>query len=197
MKIIIFLLLVSISITTFSQQLKYEDLKSDTLVGPFTSYISKGGIIFKVGEKLKIGLPSSEKDFLYLTKKVQHGLPADLMMEVFLKRRKLPDPVDEPLWYDVSNSESEINSIIISGTKKTGFYALIKSEGKNMSGKIEPSAYTIKIENAIEVGEIRTSLISSDQAISELKKAKYKLDLDLITKVKYDSIKTELAKYIK
>jgi len=39
--------------------------------------------------------------------------------------------------------------------------------------------------------------MTSDEALFELKKAKDKLDLGLITQAKYDSLKTEYAKIIK
>jgi hypothetical protein len=39
--------------------------------------------------------------------------------------------------------------------------------------------------------------MTSDDALAELKKAKDKLDLGLITQEKYDEIKAELVKYIK
>jgi hypothetical protein len=39
--------------------------------------------------------------------------------------------------------------------------------------------------------------MTSDEALTELKRDKDKLDLGLITQEKYDSLKTELSKYIK
>ena len=39
--------------------------------------------------------------------------------------------------------------------------------------------------------------MTSDEALSELKKSKDKLDLGLITQEKYDSVKAILIKYIK
>lgn len=39
--------------------------------------------------------------------------------------------------------------------------------------------------------------MTSDEALSELKRAKDKLDLGLITQAEYDSLKVELSKYIK
>jgi len=39
--------------------------------------------------------------------------------------------------------------------------------------------------------------MTSDQAMKELKTAKDKLDLGLITQAEYDRIKAELIKYIK
>jgi hypothetical protein len=39
--------------------------------------------------------------------------------------------------------------------------------------------------------------LSSDDALAQLKKAKDKLDLGLITQEEYDKLKAELTKYIK
>ena len=57
--------------------------------------------------------------------------------------------------------------------------------------------YDLMIEEALATGEVASSVITSDQALSELKKEKDKLDLGLITQTKYDSLKVELSKYIK
>ncbi len=54
----------------------------------------------------------------------------------------------------------------------------------------------IQLENAISYGEVVTSGYTSDKALEELKKAKDKLDLGLITQEEFDALRTELAKYI-
>lgn len=88
-----------------------------------------------------------------------------------------------------SNTEIEIKKIAIGGTKRTGFCAWILCAGF--------SGYSIQIENALESKEIKSFGMTSDEALSEMKKAKDKLDLGLITSEKYDSIKTYLIKFIK
>ena len=59
------------------------------------------------------------------------------------------------------------------------------------------SNYSIQLENAIETGEVKSFGMTSDEALSALKKAKDKLDLGFITQAEYDSIKVEYKKYIK
>jgi hypothetical protein len=59
------------------------------------------------------------------------------------------------------------------------------------------SNYTITFENAVETGELKSFGKTSDEALAELKKAKDKLDLGLITQEDYDKIKADLVKYIK
>ncbi|MEN9326163.1 MAG: hypothetical protein RI943_584, partial [Bacteroidota bacterium] len=55
----------------------------------------------------------------------------------------------------------------------------------------------LKFESAIENGEIKSKKMSSDDALTELKRYKDKLDLGLITQKEYDEKKTELSKLIK
>lgn len=55
----------------------------------------------------------------------------------------------------------------------------------------------VNIEKAIEVGEVVTSGYTSEKALDELKRAKDKLDLGLITQEEFDRLKAELAPYIK
>ncbi len=44
--------------------------------------------------------------------------------------------------------------------------------------------------------DLETDVLTSEEALNKLKKAKEKLDLELITQEEYDEIKNELAKYI-
>jgi len=50
------------------------------------------------------------------------------------------------------------------------------------------------IEDAIQSGEVQSSGMSSDKALSELKKAKDKLDLGLINQQEFDKLKSNLSK---
>jgi hypothetical protein len=55
----------------------------------------------------------------------------------------------------------------------------------------------IDLENAIASGEIVGLGMTSDKALEELKKAKDKLELEIITQEEYDKIKAELMEYMK
>jgi len=176
-KSLLFLLFVIYSMTLFPQELKFEDLKSDKRPqGPFITYVSKNGTIYKVGDKIKIGVPSSNKTFAFITK------GDGIMME--------PEQLDAK----ASNSETQIKNIIIGGLKRTGFYAILRTKG---TWGALPVSYTVQIENALEAGEIKHSGYTSDEALSELKKNKDKLELGLITQEQYDSTKAVLIKFIK
>ena len=59
------------------------------------------------------------------------------------------------------------------------------------------SNYSIQLENAISVGEVKSFGMTSDEALAELKKAKDKLELELISQGDYDRIKADLMNYIK
>lgn len=57
----------------------------------------------------------------------------------------------------------------------------------------------LNLEFALKYGELINpkATITSDQALTELKKAKDKLDLGLITQEQFEILKSELSKYIK
>ena len=57
--------LVGISLN--AQELKYSDLKNMTSAkGEFTSYVSKNGTIYKVGDKVTLGIPSALRTFAFV-----------------------------------------------------------------------------------------------------------------------------------
>ena len=55
----------------------------------------------------------------------------------------------------------------------------------------------LNFDNAVTNGEIKSKLLTSDQALTELKKWKDKFDLQLITEDEYKAKKAELIKFIK
>ena len=176
MKNLILVFFAVLSLNLFSQEIKYSDL-IDTNVKKNTfkvykSYLSKDELYFKSGDTIKVGFPSSDQSFAFIS--LHSGSNEELLKK----------------------SDSGIKIIIvdflISGIKKTGYQAIAVCKTGFFMSK-----YQVLIENAIGNGEIKTSLLSSDEALSSLKKAKEKLDLDLITQVKYDSLKLEFTKFIK
>jgi hypothetical protein len=164
------------SLTTFSQELTYDDLFSGKRpVGPFKTYVSKDGTIYKVGEKLKIGIPVPGYTFGYIW--VGDGI---------LSQNELLGPSG-------SNTEVEIKRIIIGGSKKSGYKAVFRTTG--MAGMIRD--YIIIAEKALEHGEIKRPGLTSIEAFTELVHTKEKLDSGLISQHQYDSIKVVMTKYIK
>ena len=98
----------------------------------------------------------------------------------------------EPLPAAQSGSETEIKKIFVAGNKRAGYSVTMRTKG--VIGILN---YTIQFENALATGEIKGSGMTSDEALSELKKAKDKLDLGIITQEEYDLKKAELTPFIK
>lgn len=164
-----------VNTTIFAQELKYSDLTSDVRPkGEFTSYVGKDGAVYKIGDRITIGVPSSNKTFAFITEGDGIILPITQLTAAS------------------SGQETEIKRILVLGTKRSGFYVSIRSKG--ITGL---SNYSIQLENAITTGEVKSFGLTSDEALAELKKAKDKLDLGLINQTQYDSIKVELVKFIK
>ena len=84
-----------------------------------------------------------------------------------------------------------IKNIIVTGFKNTGYELCMTINNPTTSDQI------LKFESAIEKGEIKSKKMSSDEALTELKRFKDKLDLGLITQKEYDDKKAELSKLIK
>jgi hypothetical protein len=82
--------------------------------------------------------------------------------------------------------------IVFNGNKRIGYSVILRTKG--LTGLLN---YTIQFENALAVGEIKGFGKTSDEALTELKRAKDKLDLGLISKEEFDKLKEELSKYIK
>jgi hypothetical protein len=157
----------------FGQEIKFNDLASSNR-GEFTSYVSKDGSIYKIGDRVKIGVPSSNKTFAFITEGDGFLLPIT------------------PLLVQASGQESEIKRIFVTGNKRAGYSVAFRTKG--ITGL---SNYTIMVENAIETGEIKSFGMTSSEALVALKQAKDKLDLGLKTQEEYNAIKAELVKYIK
>lgn len=171
-KIMIIMLL---AIGTKAQQLTHADIASGNVSqGTFASYVSKSGTVYKVGDTLKIGFPSATRFFAFIEQGDGFIMPIE------------PAPVS------ISGNNTSIKKIQILGTDRTGRYASFKTKG--VVGTLN---YRIRIEDALEKGEIKTTGMSSDEALAELKKEKDKFDLGLITKEQYEARKADLSKLIK
>jgi hypothetical protein len=177
LKLITTTLVISLlSKVSIGQEIKYSDLSTATKEskGSYKSYVASDGSVYKIGDKIKIGYPSSSnKSFTYITS---------------------GDGVLIPIMYlpaSFSGSETEILDIWVYGNKRTGYFVGFTTKGAPGFGK-----FKIYFENALSNGEVKSFGKSSDEALAELKKAKDKLDLGLITQEEFDNIKSELSKYI-
>jgi hypothetical protein len=145
----------------FSQEVKHSDLATITTRGEYTSYVGSDGGVYKIGDRIKIGVPSSNKTFAFITEGDGMLLPITNLTAA------------------ASGQETEIKRIFIVGNKRAGY------------------SVSLQFENALSTSEIKGYGKTSDEALTELKKAKDKLDLGLINQEQFDAIKAELSKYIK
>jgi hypothetical protein len=175
MKKLLLVILSSISLSAFSQTLDYTDLnKSNKPTGTFEKYISSTDDTYSVGDTLKIGAPSGVNGrFVYIT------------------RVDIVGTVSYP-GTEAANTNAVIKKIRVGGNKRSGFKASFQTKGATSIDN-----YFFFLEDAIASGEIKSKGMTSDQALLELKKAKDKLELELITQEEYDKLKVEYAKYIK
>ena len=168
-----FLFVLVISVYKLNgQAIKYADLVNGQK-GQYESYISKDGSVYKIGDKIIIGVPSSNKTFSYIT----YG--DGIMFPI------------TPLTSASSGSETEIKKIYVTGNKRAGYSIVFRTKGYSSLAN-----YTIRFEIALENGEVKGFGMTSDDALAQLKKAKDKLDLGIIKQEEYDKIKAELSVYI-
>lgn len=140
----------------------------------YTSYTDKTGAVYKVGDTITIGMPSSNKSFAF----IQEG---DGILTAL-----------HPASTNISGQRQEIKKIWVAGNKRVGYHAWFRTKGA--IGLLNCS---VQVENAIGSGEIKSFGMTSDEALTELKKCKDKLDLGLITQDQYDKKKADLSKFIK
>lgn len=176
LKPFILLMIFSAAHILTAQELRYADLQSrGRFEKKYDTYISKDGLVFKVGDRLKIGKPSSvNQTFTYIVESDFVTGDGGHLSALY------------------SGFETEIKRIRVAGNRNIGYRANFFARG--VWG---PSTFLIIIEPAIETGEIQTGRMTPDEALAELKRAKDKLDLGLITLEEYEKIKAELARYIK
>lgn len=167
------LVLLIVSIYANAQEIKYSDL-GNAQRGEYTSYVASDGGVYKIGDRVKIGVPSNGKTFSFITE---------------------GDGILIPITYltaGASGTETEIKRIFVTGNKRAGYSVSFRTKG--ITGL---SNYSVQFENALSTGEVKGFGMTSDEALAELKKAKDKLDLGLISKEEFEQLKSELSKYIK
>jgi hypothetical protein len=172
-KLVITFFLTIAASTVVGQEIKFAELASAQR-GEFTSYLGSDGAVYKIGDRIKIGVPSSNKTFAFITEGDGFIIPIT------------------NLYASSSGTETEIKKIFVMGNKRAGYSVSFRTKG--LTGL---SNYTIQFENALSTGEVKGFGFSSDDALAQLKKGKDKLDLGLITQEEFDKLKAELTKYIK
>jgi len=165
--IVLYLLVGTIS----AQQLKHADLESSAN-SKYLSYVASDGAVYRVGDKLKFGEASGQGKYLHIFAKTGGSILNVLE--------------------GADGTEFEIKTITYKNSKKLGPIIWIDTKTTQPIG-----VYRFVFEKALESGEVAMKGMTSEKALEQLKAAKEKLDLELITKAEYDSLKTELRKHIK
>lgn len=134
------------------------------------------GLMVKVGDTLRLGVAIGGKYFSYISE-------YDI----------LAGTTDIKLDAQYSGKMCIIKRIYVAGSSRAGYNVYMQ-----FKGPWALSMYYFSFEPAVSSGEIIIpNYYTSDYALSELKKAKDKLDLDIITIDEYNRIKAELIKFIK
>lgn len=180
-RLLVFLIFISTSLVA-QKTITHEEMKTISK-GMFENiecdiYVGKDGHSYKVGDTLKIGRPSSNKTFAYITS----GATA----------AALAGKAPEPLSANSSGDNTIIKKMAVGGTKKAGFKIYIV--GKGVCGMCPNN--TIDFEEAIATGEIQSFGMSREQAIAKLKEAKDLVDLGMMSKDDFEKLKFELTPLI-
>ena len=131
-KLKLILILAFVSNFSMAQVLKFEDFPSITSTkGEFTSYIGSDGHEYKIGDRLKIGVPSSNKTFAFIWE-------GDGLLLPFTNLTAIS-----------SGQETEIKRIVIVGGKRAGY-----TVGFRTKGATGLANYSIQFENALATKEI-------------------------------------------
>jgi|VirMetMinimDraft_7_1064189.scaffolds.fasta_scaffold49006_3 hypothetical protein len=156
----------------FSQEITpsatYEEASSKAVRGDVNTYVSKSGESFSVGDTITLGPSFDGKDYSFV---FQNG-----GLEL----------------YPLQNTAVG-GKVVIKKIKIQMKVAIVNTT------KVENYVYGLRIliEDALDKGEVKSKIMSSDEALTELKKAKDKLDLGIITQEEFNVLRSELAPLIK
>lgn len=164
----LFVTIVTID-TNCQSSATYDEVISKQKTGLIDKYTTQNGEEFKVGDTITLGVAfrNEKYDFIQQNAGIEYY----------------------PLPNSASNSKVVIKKFTI--RMKTVYVNTTKPQG---------FVYGLIINNfdsAVSNGEIKSKIMTSDQALEELKKWKDKYDLGLITEEEYNKKKEELSKFIK
>ncbi|MDO5665008.1 MAG: hypothetical protein Q4G63_07105 [Bacteroidia bacterium] len=164
--------------TSSGKILRFDEIENASLSKTYDGYIAKDGSVFMKGDKIALKFPTKDgRVFQYIYE--QKGLSSRTNLS--------------PKY---SNTELEIIGALagkedLFGSKKFKYARVIAMGEGLVTGVI------IEIENAIASGEVKSKVISENEALETIKKAKDKFDLGLITKEEYEKVRKEMRQYIK
>ncbi len=178
MKKVLFALMILVSTSSMAQKtITYEEMKTITK-GAFENiecdiYVAKDGHSYKIGDTVKIGMPSSNKTYAFINE--GNALIA-------------PKPSD----ISISGNTTVIKKMYVGGNKRIGFSILMVSKG---FCAICPQYY-INFEEAVSSKELKSLGMSREEAIAKLKEAKDLVDLGMMSKEDFEKLKVELTPLI-
>lgn len=167
----LFFFVITVSVYAQSEW-THETIKSETRnINLIEKYTASDGSTWEVGQTVTFGVTSGNGVFTYVY------LGDGVMTAV------------TPAMAGWGGKTAEIKKIQYIGNNKNGrnIWVICKGPGQ---------PFRIDLEMALKTGEVATDGYTSEKALDELKRAKDKLDLGLITQEEFDKLKAELAKYI-
>ena len=169
-------------LTGFTQTVKFSELQSERKDRQdFKTYISADGAEYQVGDTIHILSPSKGSgEFAAITSRFK----GDASFTIHPVKSALEDNhrVIESIFATAGNSQNPSTVV---------FHFSVDLSPENTL------LYYVDIEKAIKLGEAKAFGMTSDEALSELKKAKDKLDLGILSQKEYDAVRANLVKYIK
>jgi hypothetical protein len=188
-KIILCATILFSSLCGFAQVLKFDQVKnaqkrSEISKKDITEYISENGTSFKIGDVLKINKPTNGQVFSSMSIRMT-------TFEMLALNQNEVKNFDYNVYSrTVAKTSLKIKSFVIEGDKKKGFSiaANLNGTGHNIQ---------VRLEYGIEINEIGEHTMTSEEAMTQLKSEKDKMELGLITVEEYNSRKLELVKFIK
>ena len=134
--------LFSITATAvFGQEIKYVDLATAER-GEYTSYLGSDGAVYKVGDRVKIGVPSSNKTFAFITEGDGILLPITNLLA------------------SSSGTETEIKRIFVVGNKRSGYSVSFRTKGITGFGKLGQLSNGLIIPSRSESDNISDLIIA-------------------------------------
>lgn len=174
------LLFITISVycsTAQGQKGNFDQVRNKKVRGVITEYVTESGVTFRTGDTLKIGYPFRNDCFAHVWSTSNQTMAA--------LAGERPTPL-------TTTSSGQIGVIKKMRCSQRKLYVTTYGRGESMALSI------VNFEEAFKTGEIiLPNYLTSDEALTSLKKAKDKLDLGLISQAEYDKIKADLSKFIK
>lgn len=165
----VFVLFLGFVTQVYSQKTAtYNQVINKEVKGSLESYTTQAGEVFKVGDEIELGVPKG-RDFAFIKQ--------EFALNFY------------PLSSTASHSKVKIKAINASSR-------LVTIRTTPAQGYVY-GLWIMNFESAIKDGEVKTNLMSSNEALDELKRWKDKFDLGLISEEEYLKKKTELSKLIK